>query len=73
MLGLGLGLKVKIFGLGLGFEFQVLGLGFSRRNWPCCAYSLGHGLVGLYLVALLTLYRMVMPIGTAFLKEKINN
>jgi len=25
------------------------------------------------LAALLTLYRMVMPIGTPFLKEKINN
>jgi len=24
-------------------------------------------------VSLLTLYRMVMPIGTPFLKEKINN
>jgi len=25
------------------------------------------------LTAILTLYRMVMPIGTPFLKEKINN
>jgi len=29
--------------------------------------------LALYVMALLTLYRMVMPIGTPFIKEKINN
>jgi len=48
----------------------------SRRS----KFSLGRGDVWAFMSALmscedkaLTLYRMVMPIGTSFLKEKINN
>jgi len=42
-----------------------------RRHMPHCVTEEKYHVT--CIVAGLTLYRMVMPIGTPFLKEKINN
>ena len=51
---------------GLGFQLKAKALGGKAKATSCTAEDFGK-------IVALTLYRMVMPIGTPFLKEKNNN